>query len=875
MSTRYGIAARPGILAIFLACGIFCFGAEPNPVLRIGITSSRDESSTVPRWNPLAQYLESQIPGSRFSIVPLAFEALENAVAKAEIDFVLCPSTAYISLQDHWGVTPLATYRYSPNPQLVTSLMGGAIVIRSDVRNIALVGDLAGKRLAAVDPQAMGGWISVWRELKAAGIDPFHDLKELRFVGTDAAVFETVMNGVVDAGVVPAGALERMESKGQLDGTAFRVLPTPNAFSATHDFALLHSTRLYPEKPFLRLPHVPENLARAVTIALLNMPEAGETAIATEAAGWTIPPNYQSVQECMKELQLGPYKDYGKVTLRSILDQHWDRVLLSLLVLVGILGGSTAWTWRLNRRLHRAGKAVADSEQRYRALFSGGSDAVFVHGIDADGLPGRFLEANDIACRRLGYSREELLRLRPMDIDAPDAIPVIPVMMRKLFAEKRAVWEGAHMTKDGRRIPVEISNQLFDFDGNRTIFASVRDISDRKRSEEEQSKLEEQLRQAQKLESIGRLAGGVAHDFNNLLTVISGYSDLLLDRSDLTGMPRSHIEQIRKAGERATSLTQQLLAFSRKQVVQLHPLKLNAVVIETEQMLRRVVGEDIEIVTILDEQAGQVMADQIQIQQVIMNLAVNARDAMPGNGKLIIETCNVDLDGGYVATHPEVNPGPYVLMTITDTGTGMDQETLKHIFEPFYTTKERGKGTGLGLSMVYGIVRQHQGWVWVYSEPGKGSTFKVYLPRIEVRASIHGEAMPSAAALAGAETILVVEDQQDVRILAMEVLKAYGYHVLGAAHGGEALALEAGHSGPIDLMLTDVIMPGMTGRELADQLIALRPNMKVLYMSGYTQNVIAHQGVLDPSVAYLPKPFTPQGLAAKVHEVLHPPTHPQ
>ncbi len=384
----------------------------------------------------------------------------------------------------------------------------------------------------------------------------------------------------------------------------------------------------------------------------------------------------------------------------------------------------------------------------------------------------------------------------------------------------------------------------------------------------ELSQAQDQLRQAQKMEAVGRLAGGVAHDFNNLLTAITGYSDLLM--SDLAeGDPmRGDLEQVKHAADRAASLTRQLLAFSRRQVLQPRVLDLNAVVGSVDKMLRRLIGEDIDLLTVPAPALGWVKADPGQLEQILMNLAVNARDAMPQGGKLTIETANVELDGAYVRQHAAVQPGPYVMLAVSDTGCGMDAETRSHLFEPFFTTKEVGKGTGLGLATVYGIVTQSGGTVSVYSEPGRGTTFKLYLPRVEDAAGRPVPAGLPAPPVKGSETILVVEDEKAVRSLACEVLKRNGYTVLEARHGDEALAVSDRHEGRIALMLTDMVMPGKRGPDVARQLAAVRPDMKVLYMSGYADSGIVHQGVLDAGTAFLAKPFTPTALARKVREVL-------
>jgi two-component system cell cycle sensor histidine kinase/response regulator CckA len=390
------------------------------------------------------------------------------------------------------------------------------------------------------------------------------------------------------------------------------------------------------------------------------------------------------------------------------------------------------------------------------------------------------------------------------------------------------------------------------------------------RAYEELSRTQEQLTQARKMEAVGRLAGGIAHDFNNLLTVMIGRSQLLLRRLGAQDPVRRDIELMEQTADRAADLTRQLLAFSRKQVLQPTVLDLNAVVANMAEMLRRLIGEDIALVTALDPALGHVKADLGQIEQIVMNLAANARDAMSKGGRLTLETANAELDVAYARHHVDVRPGPHVMLAVSDTGIGMTPETQAQIFEPFFTTKGPGVGTGLGLATVYGIVKQSGGHIWVYSEPGRGTTFKIYLPRVQeaVDPSAARPGLPESAR--GYETILLVEDELAVRELARDVLRAHGYTVLEARHGREALRISERHSGPIHLMLTDVVMPEMSGQELANRLAALRPTMPVVYMSGYTDAAVVHHGVLDPGTIFLQKPFTPDALARKIRQVLNP-----
>ena len=383
--------------------------------------------------------------------------------------------------------------------------------------------------------------------------------------------------------------------------------------------------------------------------------------------------------------------------------------------------------------------------------------------------------------------------------------------------------------------------------------------------------LEEQLRVSQKMEAIGQLAGGVAHDFNNLLTVINNYARLAMDELSEGDPIHADVAEIAKAGGRAAVLTRQLLAFSRRQVLQPELLSVNQVVQGVETMLGRLIGENIEIGVCLSDDLGAVEADPGQLEQVIMNIAINARDAMPEGGKLTIETANVELDEAYAAGHEVVEPGRYVLLSLTDSGCGMDAKTRDRVFEPFFTTKEQGKGTGLGMSTAYGIVKQSGGYIWVYSEPGQGTTFKVYLPRRDAAAAVTPREQPSTR-LRGGETVLLVEDEDGVREVSRRILEVSGYRVLTAASGPEGMHIVETHPGPIHLLLTDVVMPGMSGPELAERLVGSHPGLRVLFMSGYSTEAVVHHGVLAREARFIAKPFTTGALTRMVREALDAPT---
>jgi hypothetical protein len=512
-----------------------------------------------------------------------------------------------------------------------------------------------------------------------------------------------------------------------------------------------------------------------------------------------------------------------------------------------------------------AEEAAHDSETRYRLLFESNPFPMWVYDLETLS----FLAINDAAVHCYGYSREEFLHMTIKDIRPPEDVPTLLDNVTKVFSglDEAGVWR--HRKKDGTIIDAEITSYPLLFADRRAELVLANDITRRKQTEEALRRSEEQLRQAQKMEAVGKLAGGIAHDFNNLVTVINGHTALSMRRLGEDNPLYRKLEVIKEAGDRAASLTRQLLAFSRKQILQPKVLDLNHVIFETNKILQRLIGEDIDLLIGLMPDLGKVKADPGQIEQVLMNISVNARDAMPKGGKLTIETANVDIDEGYASRHLSISPGRYIMLAVSDTGCGMDAQTQARIFEPFFTTKEVGKGTGLGLSTVYGIVKQSGGSIWVYSEVGRGTTFKIYLPCVDSPAEEFKLSTAETKAQPGNETVLLVEDEEMVREMTREILQESGYLVIEAKHGHEALLVAEQHPGPIHLMLSDVVMPQMSGRELAEQLSPIRREMKVLYMSGYTDDAIVHHGVLDEGMAFIEKPFTPNALARKLREVLN------
>ena len=506
----------------------------------------------------------------------------------------------------------------------------------------------------------------------------------------------------------------------------------------------------------------------------------------------------------------------------------------------------------------RSEEALRKSEAVFRLLFSHNPLPTWV--MDDETL--QFIQVNDAAIRQYGFGAEEFSRMTLQDIRPENPRAVGKEEVEENGGAGRFQGVCKHRKKDGTQFEAEVISHQLDYAGWKVRLVVAQDISER-------HILEQQLRQAQKMEAVGRLAGGVAHDFNNLLMVIKGHTELLMNALPPADRMSRKIAQIDRAADRAAALTKQLLAFSRMQVLQPRVMNLNGVVEDMGKLLPRLIGEDVELGIRMAPDLGAIRADASQMEQIIMNLAVNARDAMPTGGRLLIETSNAELDRTYSTMHPIVQPGRYVLLAVSDTGTGMDAETQAHIFEPFFTTKEPGRGTGLGLATVYGVVKQSGGFIWVYSEVGKGTSFKIYLPRVdqpEDKASI-----PAALAEAprGTETILLAEDEQDVREVAREFLESGGYTVIEAFNGAEALRLATEHKAAIDLLVTDMVMPGMTGRELARRLQHQHSGVGVIYMSGYTEQTAAETAKADADMRLLTKPFSRGSILRAVREALN------
>lgn len=579
----------------------------------------------------------------------------------------------------------------------------------------------------------------------------------------------------------------------------------------------------------------------------------------------------------------GQYDAIYKKWFGALEDPHIpSKSALQLISLAGIfLIAFAAWNVSLKHQVKSRTKdleaevaerklkeeALRESEERYAGLVEGTQD--LISRIDSEG---RLVFVNRTSGNVFGLSPDECMGRQTFDFVHPEDKARTMEWFRECVASRAA--EGSIENRQiaiGGRVHHMQWRSTFHYDGQWNLVSVdgiARDITDRKRAEAEKEKLQAQLRQAMKMEAVGRLAGGIAHDFNNLLTAIIGNVSMAQAKLSTDDPVTGVLMEANKAADRAAALTQQLLAFSRKQIIEPKVLNLNDLIADLNAMLVRLIREDIKIRILPGKDLGVVKVDMGQFQQVLVNLVVNARDAMPGGGKIVIETSNVELDDGYCSMHPYVKPGRFVMVAVSDTGHGMSEEVKAHIFEPFFTTKAKGSGTGLGLATTYGAVKQAGGSIEVYSEVGMGTTFKIYLPRVEGEASKLVRDDQPQKILGGTETVLLVEDEDIVRDMCVRVLDEFGYRVLQASNGKEAIVLSKGHGGRIDLLITDVVMPGMNGSELATQLIPHRPEMRVLFTSGYTEDAIVHHGVLDDDVYFLGKPYSPSALAKKIREVL-------
>jgi len=900
------------IFHILLGHQIF---AANDAQIRIGVLAKRGSEKCLESWEPTADYLSTQISEYTFRIIPLKFDEIIPSVKNGTVDFILTNPSFYVELEYMFNVSRIVTMR-NLRKGLVVTKFGGVIFTKAERSDIKTLEDFTNNTFMAVKETSFGGWRMAYREFIDAGINPYQDFKSLQFAGTHDSVVFAVAKGIVDGGTVRTEILERLAAAGRIRISDFQVI---HEHKGEFHLPFVHSTRAYPEWPLASLSHISDDLAAQVASQLLLLPKDCPPALAAQCAGWTVPMNYQPVHDCLKALRLGPYENYGNVTFDKVIRQYWLWIIVITLLVMALslaiirvtllnsrlrsselkianelnerkkaeialqnaydnleqrVTERTAELDQLNKRLQEDIKKqkqteseLTASEKRFRDL----ADLLPQAIVETD-LNGNLIYANRIAISIFGYEEQDFDRnMNVLQFLADEDKERAMQNVNRIFAgEKIGGSEYTAIRKDGSKFSsIMYSDVIIQNNEPSGLRAIIVDITELK-------SLEEQLRQSQKLEGIGQLAGGIAHDFNNILTAINGYAELALLHLDKDKEPTltEDIRHILDSSKRAENLIRQLLAFSRKQIINPQIVDLNQRISDLYKMLQRMIGEDFKLELNLTKNIERIQADPSQLEQIIINLVINARDAVNlktdrASEKLIsIATKSVSMDKSFVALHPGSTEGQYAQISVTDSGIGMNPETVLRIFEPFFTTKEWGKGTGLGLSTVYGIVKQNKGTLVVESEPSVGTTFNIYWPSLAKLGKIKEISSLEQEVKGGHETVLFVEDEKMVRNFAVKSLTRLGYKVYEAENGQQALDLVQTKKLQYDIIVTDVIMPKMNGEELVSNLQKIHTGFKVLYCSGYTDSPLLKNGSLRNGISYLDKPYSGAILAKKVREIL-------
>ena len=943
------------------------------------------------KWSPTAKYLTDKIPGRNFVIVPIDSDGIFSFVEHGMVDFVLTDPSIYVELESQYGLNRIATLKNIRFGNAYTKC-GGVIFCKANRSDIRHFFDLKDKTFMAVKETSFGGWRMAWREFKEKGIDPYRDFKDLSFGGTHDTVVYAVRDGKVDAGTVRTDTLERMAIEGKINLGDFYAINEHGGKVVQLPF--VHSTRSYPEWPFAKVKHTPDELAEKVATALLEMPWDCAATRAARVAGWTIPLNYQPVHDCLKELKVGPYKDLGKITPADVFRKYWGWFLAAAILFL-FVAGSSIFILKLNRGIKKSHlklkkemderkvtqEALRESEERFRGISHSMADWIW----EVDKY-GKYTFASGKVKEILGYEPEELIGKTPFELMPGDSEKRKRVYLKKVAYEKKPIVDLEHwtLTKEGDSIylltnGVPILNEKGELDGYRGV---DKDITEHKQAEEErvrlvtaieqaaesvvitdrdgtiqyvnpafesitgygrqeavgqnprtlksgkhrkefyedlwntiangkvwrghfinknkngtfyeeeatispikntsgeiinfvavkrdvtgEIKLEDKLRQAQKMEAIGTLAGGIAHDFNNILSAIIGYTELAEYEIPEGSKTREKLKEVLKAGRRAKDLVKQILAFSRQGDQERKPLQISHIVKEALKLLRASLPTTIEIRRNIEPDTGIIEADPTQIHQVLMNLCTNAAHAMNNKGGVLevgirnVEVGNEDIGLKY----PNVPPGHYVLLTIRDTGHGMSAGVVERIFDPYFTTKEKGEGTGLGLAVVHGIVKSYGGVITVYSEIGKGSTFNIYLPAIEKKVEEEketGEAIPT-----GHQRILFVDDEPALVDIGRKMLEHLGHEVVVRTSSLEALEAFRNNPERFDLIISDKTMPQMTGFDLAREIKQIRPDIPIIICTGFSDTTDSDKAKAMGIIGLVMKPIVMREMAETIKRV--------
>ena len=880
--------------------------------VKIGVLAKRGMARALKKWSPTASYLLREIPDQSFMVIPYSFCDLRRAVARAEVDFVITNTGYYVELEHTHGVSRIATLRNLLGNRGYQTF-GGVIFARADRDGLNTLQDLAGKSFMAVDQASFGGWWMAWRELADKGVDPRRDFTSLLFGGTHDMVVRSVAGGKVDAGTVRTDTLERMQAEGKIELSKFKVL---HKMPQNRSFPFVRSTRLYPEWPFAKLKHTSDKLAQNVAVALFNMPVNSEAARAARIAGWTVPLDYQPVYELMKDLKLGPYKNFGKVSPGLFISRYWPWLYggAALLLLLSLVTSYVIYLNRnlnqvrvkLSRELTKRGQAetklraahdeledrvslrtseleeanrlmateikarakaqsdLKESEGKYRLLVETMSEGLCV--IDREG---NFTYANERFCLMLGLDEPAIVGKSYTEfMDEANAQRVRAEREKRNEGHSRP-YEICWRKNDGSEIITLISPAVIWDDKGEVVgsFGVISDITQQRKDRKERERLAVQLRQNQKMEAIGTLAGGIAHDFNNILAAIVGYSELAYFKAEQGEISLDNLRSVLNAAERAKGLVAQILSFSRQSELEKAPVNLAPLAKEAAKFLRASLPSTIRIDCALPNDLGTVMADPTQMHQLVLNLCTNAKHAMAESGGVLsISLDKVVLTPEDAREYVDLKGGRYQRITVSDTGCGMDKKTMERILEPFFTTKPEGEGTGMGLSVVHGIVKSHGGAMRIYSEPGLGSTFRVYLPCLDSR--VDDQALREMPLPRGSERVILVDDEADVVKAGSQMLEHLGYKVTGFKSSLEAWLAFQKSPGDFDLLITDCTMPDMTGFQLVDKVKRLRPDLPVIMCSGFNWQLNSDPAAVKNVQKTLTKPLTTRELGLAAREVL-------
>ena len=861
----------------------------------IGVLARRGGDECLREWSPTARYLETQIPGTSFKITPLTFEEVTSAVKNELVDFIVVNPVGYVELQNLFGVSRMTTIKRAA-PDGYFTLMGGVIFCRTDRDDIASIRDLKGKSFMAVDPTSFGGWIAAWRELLQQGIDPQKDFAQLLFEGTHDNVVYAVRDGKVDAGTIATPIMEKMIKEGKISQDTFKIINK----QVDEEYPYLRSTRLYPEWPFAKLKHTSAELAEKVAVALLSMPTQNSAALAAQIVGWTVPHDYGTVEECMKELKVGIYKDYGKITLTQLLTAYrWQCIVIIsvMTMMIGLL----IFSRQINRKLRFSESALQEetkerkyvntelvqlndslqqSRQQLANIIDFLPDATFVidndqkvifwnrameemTGIHKDTIIGQGDYAYTVPF--YGVKRKQLLDL--LEIQDEEVVSKYQYIKRKggtLYAEAFAPvlnnGEGAHFWATAA--------SLYDVHGNRAgAIESIRDITEQKQIENEKEKLKNHLLQAQKMEAIGTLAGGIAHDFNNILSAILGFTEIARDASPPGSFAVKSLDKVLEAGQRAATLVKQILAFSRQADIERVPLNLAHIVKEAINLLRPSLPSTIAIKQLIDTATRPINANPTQIHQILINLCTNASHAMElTGGTLEVSLKDCELFPADLLRHSEVHPGNFVVLSVSDTGTGIESALADRIFDPYFTTKKVGKGNGMGLAIVHGIVTGYGGCITYENNLGKGTVFHVYFPATDQEMA--PAVLSVDVAPVGNERILLVDDEEMLVEMGKTILESLGYGVTVYTSSLEALAAFNDQSDLFDAVITDQTMPGMTGIELSKRMLEVRSDIPIILCTGYSTLVNEEQAKAVGIREFAMKPLTKKVIATLLRNVL-------